>query len=50
VGRRYFPSNAQTADPWKDRNCPSSAPVGGAMLSDVVTDRRPSEVAAIHWA
>ena len=48
VPRRYLPSSAQTADAWTERSCASRAPVGAAMLSDVVTDRRPSAVAAAH--
>ena len=49
VTGRYLPSSAQTADAWTERNCASKRPVGAAMLSDVVTDRRPSAVAAAHW-
>jgi hypothetical protein len=44
----HLPSSAQTADAWTERSCASRAPVGAAMLSDVVTDRRPSAVAAAH--
>jgi hypothetical protein len=45
---RYLPSSAQTADAWTERSCASRAPVGAAMLSDIVTDRRPLAVAAAH--
>lgn len=46
--RRYFPSSAHTADAWTERSCCSRAPVGAAIFSDVVTERRPSAVAAAH--
>jgi len=48
VASRYLPSSAQTTDAWTDRSCASRAPVGAGMFSDVVTDRRPSAVAAAH--
>ena len=45
---RYFPSSAHTADAWTERICRSRAPAGAAIFSDVVTERRPSAVAAAH--
>src|SRR5262249_11469174 len=44
----YLPSRAQTASAWRERSCCSRAPVGAAMLSEVVTERRRSAVAALH--
>jgi len=46
---RYFASSAHTAEAWTDRSCWSRGPDGAAMFSDVVTERRPSAVAAAHW-
>src|ERR1035437_3638775 len=46
--RCYFPSSAHTADAWAERSCCSRASVGAAIFSVVVTERRPSAVAAAH--
>ena len=48
VWPQALPSSAQTAAAWSERSCCRRAPVGAAMLSDVVTERRPSAVAAAH--
>jgi hypothetical protein len=46
----YFSSSAQTAVVCTARSRLKSAPLGGGMLSVVVTERLPSAVAATHWA
>ena len=48
VVRAQRRSSAQTASSCTARSRLSSAPSGAGMFSDVVTTRRPSELAAAH--